>query len=109
VEFRDFVISRILETRQTRAAKQQAVLDAAWDEVVELEVGPHPDFSPNQKRVIELDYGMENGSVTIPVRRTLLYYVLKRLGLDTEPSARKPKDQQIILLNGKNIREKTSV
>lgn len=100
-EYRDFVISRILETRQTRAAKQQAVSDAAWEETVNLEVGPHPDLSPNQKRVIELDYGMENGSVTIPVRRALLYYALKRLGLDTDPSARKPKDQQIVLIQYK--------
>ena len=98
-EYRDFVISRILETRQTKAAKKQAVSDAAWEEVVELEVGPHPDLSPNQRRVIELDYGMENGSVTIPVRRALLYYALKRLGLDTDLSARKPQDQQIVLMN----------
>lgn len=102
-EYRDFVISRILETRQTRAAKKQAVSDAAWEEVVELEVGPHPDLSPNQRQAIELDYGMENGSVTIPVRRALLYYALKRLGLDTDPSARKPQDQQIVLLNREAI------
>ncbi len=102
-EYRDFVISRILETRQTRASKPQAVSDAAWDEVVELEVGPHPDLSTNQKKVIELDYGMQNGSVTIPVRRALLYYALRRLGLDTEPSARKPQDQQIVLLNRDSI------
>ena len=72
--------------------------------MVELEVGPHPDLSANQKRVIELDYGMENGSVKIPVRRALLYYALKRLGLDTDPSARKPQDQQIILLNTNEFR-----
>lgn len=102
-EYRDFVVSRILETRQTRAAKKPAVSDFAWDEMVELEVGPHPDLSPNQRQVIELDYGMENGSVTIPVRKALLYYALKRLGLDTDPSARKPQDQQIVLLNSMAI------
>jgi len=102
-EFRDFVISRILETRQTRAAKKQAVSDVAWEEVVTLKVGPHPDLSPNQKRVIELDYGMEKGISTIQVRRALLYYALKRLGLDTDPSARKPQDQQIVLLNSASL------
>ena len=35
----------------------------------------------------------------IKVRRALLYYALKRLGLDTEPSARRPQDQQIVLVN----------
>jgi predicted DNA-binding transcriptional regulator YafY len=98
-DYRDFVISRVIETRQTRASKKPAVPDVAWEEMVTLEVGPHPELSPNQKRVIELDYGMENGIVTIPVRRALLYYALKRLGLDTDPAARKPQDQQIVLLN----------
>jgi hypothetical protein len=98
-EYRDFVISRVIETRQTRAAKKQAVSDVVWEEMVELEVGPHPDLSLNQRRVIELDYGMVNGIVTIPVRRALLYYALKRLGLDTDQAAREPQDQQIVLLS----------
>ncbi|PKP79134.1 MAG: hypothetical protein CVT81_00120 [Alphaproteobacteria bacterium HGW-Alphaproteobacteria-3] len=49
--------------------------------------------------VIALDYGMKGGKAEIKVRRALLYYALRRLGLDTDPAARKPKDQQIVLLN----------
>jgi hypothetical protein len=98
-EYRDFVISRIIETRQSRSTQMQTAADADWDEIVQLEIGPHPALSQNQKRVIELDYGMQNGRVVIAVRRALLYYALKRLGLDTDPAARKPQDQQIILLN----------
>jgi hypothetical protein len=98
-EYRDFVISRIIDTRQSRSTDMQATSDVAWDEVVALEIGPHPELSPNQKRVIELDYGMQNGRVVIPVRRALLYYALKRLGLDTDPAARNPQDQQIVLIN----------
>ena len=102
-EYRDFVISRIIETRQSRSTQMQTAADADWDEIVQLEIGPHPALSQNQKRVIELDYGMQNGRVVIPVRRALLYYALKRLGLDTDPAARKPQDQQIILLNTNDI------
>lgn len=98
-EYRDFVISRIVATRQSRDARMISTNDTAWDEIVELKIAPHPDLSPAQKRAIELDYGMISGSVHIPVRRALLYYALKRLGLDTDPAARKPQDQQIILLN----------
>lgn len=98
-EYRDFVISRIIETRQSRSTEMQATADVTWDEIVALEIGPHPELSPNQKRVIELDYGMQNGRVVIPVRRALLYYALKRLGLDTDPAARNPQDQQIVLIN----------
>ena len=102
-EYRDFVISRIVETRQSRSTQMQTAADTDWDEIVQLEIGPHPALSQNQKRVIELDYGMQNGRVVIPVRRALLYYALKRLGLDTDPAARKPQDQQIILLNTNDV------
>jgi len=102
-EYRDFVISRVVDTRQSRPAAATAAVDKAWDEIVDLEVGPHPDLSPNQRRVIELDYGMQDGCVKISVRRALLYYSLKRLGLDTDPAARPPQDQQIVLLNREAI------
>jgi hypothetical protein len=42
---------------------------------------------------------MRSGKAKIKVRRALLYYALRRLGLDTDPSARRPQDQQIVLLN----------
>ena len=102
-EFRDFVISRVMEVRQTRPAANQSIADRAWDEIVELHIGPHPALSPNQRRVVELDYGMDNGQAMIPVRRTLLYYALKRLGLDTDPAARRPQDQQIVLLHADKV------
>jgi hypothetical protein len=103
-EFRDFVISRVMEARQTRPPADPLAFDSAWNELVELHIGPHPALSPNQQRVVELDYGMNNGQVTILVRQALLYYALKRLGLDTDPAARKPQDQQIVLLNNEAIR-----
>jgi hypothetical protein len=56
-----------------------------------------------QKKVIALDYGMEDGLAQIKVRKALLYYTLKRLGLDTDPNVRKPQDQQIVLLNRDEI------
>ena len=42
---------------------------------------------------------MLNGKIEIVVRKALLFYALKRLGLDTDPGARRPQDQQIVLLN----------
>lgn len=46
---------------------------------------------------------MRGGKAKIKVRRALLYCALKRLGLDTDPAARTPQDQQIVLLNRKAI------
>ena len=53
--------------------------------------------------MIALNYGMRGGTAKIKVRRALLYYALKRLGLDTDPGARKPQDQQIVLVNAAEV------
>ena len=53
--------------------------------------------------VIGLAYGMRGGKAKIPVRKALLYYALKRLGLDAERTARRPQDQKIVLLNRAQI------
>lgn len=97
--FKDFLLSRILVIRASRESEASAADDRDWHSEVTLEVAPHPDLSDAQAKVIALDYGMGGGKAKIKVRRALLYYTLKRLGLDTEPGARKPQDQQIILLN----------
>jgi predicted DNA-binding transcriptional regulator YafY len=97
--FKDFLLSRIIETRGTKPSELSADDDADWNEQVTLEIGPHPELSETQQRVIALDYGMRSGRAKISVRKALLYYALKRLGLDTDPAARQPQDQQIILLN----------
>ena len=97
--FKDFLLSRMLKVRGTAEAVTTAAEDADWHSEVTLEVGPHPELSETQAKVIALDYGMQDGKAEIKVRRALLYYTLKRLGLDTDPSARKPQDQQIVLLN----------
>ena len=96
--FKDFLLSRILETRRVQPSQIGSATDMDWAEQVDLVIGPHPDLSDTQRRVIELDYGMTGGSARISVRRALLYYALRRLGLDSAPSSRKPEEQQIVLL-----------
>lgn len=103
--FKDFLLSRIIETRGTKPSEIDADGDADWNEQVTLEIGPHPELSETQQKVIALDYGMRGGRAKIPVRKALVYYALKRLGLDTDPDARKPQDQQIVLLNREVIHE----
>ena len=52
-----------------------------------------------EKKIIAVDYGLRAGKVRIPVRKALLYYARRRLGLDTDPTARRPQEQQIVLLS----------
>ncbi|MGO4915984.1 WYL domain-containing protein [Pseudogemmobacter sp. W21_MBD1_M6] len=97
--FKDFLLSRVLEIRAVRESQVTATNDKDWNAEVTLEIVPHPALSETQAKVIALDYGMRGGKAKIKVRRALLYYALRRLGLDTDPAARRPQDQQIVLLN----------
>lgn len=101
--FKDFLLSRIIATRGAKPSEVGPDADADWNEQVTLEIRPHPDLSDTQQKVVALDYGMRSGRAKIPVRRALLYYALKRLGLDTDPAARQPQDQQIVLLNRNSV------
>lgn len=101
--FKDFLLSRILDIRGSRVSGILADEDHDWNAVVTLEIGPHPALSDTQAKVIALDYGMVSGKAEIRVRRALLYYALRRLGLDTDPAARRPQDQQIVLMNRDSI------
>lgn len=96
--FKDFLLSRIIEVRSIRPSGASPEDDADWNELITLEIGPHPELSESQKRIIALDYGMRGGRAQIQVRKALRYYALRRLGLDTPLEARRPQDQQIVLL-----------
>jgi len=96
--FKDFLLSRVIGRRSFRSSEVSPKDDADWNEIITLEIVPHPDLSESQKRVIALDYGMREGHAQIRVRKALRYYALRRLGLDTPPEVRRPQDQQIVLL-----------
>lgn len=97
--FKDFLLARILGIRDSRPSDADPSQDADWHTHITLEIGPHPGLSDAQKKVIALDYGMRGAKASITVRKAMLYYAIKRLGLDADPSTRSPADQQIVLLN----------
>lgn len=97
--FRDFVLGRLSKPKPAGPATSRPEDDLAWSEIVELRIAPHPKLTAAQRRAISLDYGIRGASIAIPVRRALLFYALKRLGLDVGPDVRPPHEQHIVLLN----------
>lgn len=102
-EFKDVLLSRIMQTRGVRANEVTAATDIAWQEHITLEIGTTVNYLRAQKKVIALDYGMSGGKAKIKIRCALLYYALKRLRIDANPGARKPQDQPIVLLNAAEV------
>src|SRR3546814_6678744 len=90
--FKDFLLSRILETGVSRRSEVNGAADQDWQQHIVLEVGPHPDLSELQKKVIELDYGMRDGKAGGTIRRAFLYYTLKRLGMQNGTTKRREQE-----------------
>jgi predicted DNA-binding transcriptional regulator YafY len=107
-EFRDFVLGRMRKARISGERETDPAQDAAWNDTIELEIAPHPGLSEAQAKAIALDYGMTTRSARLPVRRALLYYALKRLGLDHDADSRPPNAQQIVLLNRDAVQRQLS-
>ena len=95
-EFRDFVLSRFSEILNDEG---EAVFleehDKKWNTWVDLIIEPDPRLSDARKRIIELDYQMENGQRTLKTRAALLMYLLQKLHLDQYKS--NAEAQQIIV------------
>lgn len=103
-DFRDFLLVRILELRDLQPAEIDSSADICWHNFIEVKIKPHPGLSEVQKKIIERDYGMENGVGTIKVRAALYFYLERHLGLE-ECVSRPPQEQQIILVNRDEIKE----
>jgi WYL domain len=97
--FRDFVLGRLSKPKLGEPARSAPKDDRDWTAFITLAIAPHPDLTPAQSRAIAVDYGIRGRSTAIKVRRALLFYALKRLGLDVPAGTRPPHEQHIVLVN----------
>jgi predicted DNA-binding transcriptional regulator YafY len=103
--FADFVLARVLEIGESRPASATSTLDREWNEVVEFKLAPLPTLTLAQRRAVEYDYGMENGSVSIPMRLCLTYYFERHHALDLDPKNLEPGRIQLCWINRDEIEE----
>lgn len=104
-QFKDFLLPRILTTRAQAAPDADPAEDCVWQEFAGVALKPHPGLSEDQQQVIACDYGMKDRKVSVKVRLALLYYFLKRLGLDFHEEQRNPKEQHVVLADPDTTRK----
>lgn len=97
--FRDFVLARMLADGETRPSEIEPMSDVAWHKTIGLCIAPHPSLIGQARRIIELDYGMEDGQLEIRSRLSLSFYLMRHLRLDLDATLFHPEQQQIVLLN----------
>jgi hypothetical protein len=100
-KFKDFLLPRILGVRGKDKAGAAGEQDWLWNNYFDVIIGPHPDLTESQKKVVAKDYGLDHGSGVLAVRYAMLFYVLKRLGLLGDAAKQNPRTQHIVALNRK--------
>lgn len=101
--FKDFVLGRMLSAELGEPAEVDPKADTDCTTDITLTIAPNPALSDNQQKVIALDYGMDGGFAELTVRRCMHYYLLRRLGLDADPSERRAQEHHIVLLNAQEV------
>lgn len=104
-KFKDFILSRFLEVGDTRPSEAKAEDDHEWLTFFDVVLAPNPKLSESQQKTIALDYGMEDGSMTLPVRCALLYYFNKRLRLDVAQAVDDAKETPVVVQNRKEFEQ----
>ncbi|MGL0937208.1 helix-turn-helix transcriptional regulator [Vibrio vulnificus] len=105
-DYRDFVLSRIrgipcLEAKSVKGREH----DELWNTPLTVDLKPDPRLTEIQANVVEHDYGMEQGTLTIPTNAALVRYVLDAYNIDINVLDSNPKGQQIIVRNFEELKQ----
>lgn len=101
--YNDFNLGRILNTGDIKPHVIDHTHDFEWFTDITFTIEPHPGLTDEQRKGIELDYGMTDGKLEFEVNAAFVFYMLKRLGLEEGHEEREPIKQQIVLVNREQI------
>ncbi|MFA3790842.1 WYL domain-containing protein [Aliiglaciecola sp. SL4] len=104
--FRDFVITRVSKVALLDKPVEEfemAIEDNQWMRKMDLHIVPHPT-NVQYPQAIELDYGMDNGTLCLTVRAALVGYLLRRWNVDcTEDASLQGGEYQLWLRNRQTL------
>lgn len=100
-DYRDFVLSRFRGVPELQDEKHDNGQDGdtGWTAEVAVIIEPDPRLKPQQKAIIEQDFGMQGGQLIIPTRGALVQYVLQRFQIDLTKIQTRASAQQIVVTN----------
>lgn len=97
--FKDFLLSRTLEVHNDGEQGSPATADRFWNEYLDVVLVPNPQLSKSQQEIIAIDFNMDNGKLTLPMRKAILYYFKRRLRLDVAEALDRPQEAPVIVAN----------
>ncbi|WP_434996647.1 helix-turn-helix transcriptional regulator [Vibrio scophthalmi] len=104
-DYRDFVLSRIHDIPEVNNSTIYGkASDTLWNTNVNVELVPDARFNEKQKAVIEKDYGMSDGVLSIATNASLIKYVFDAYNINTHMQKYNPQGQQILVRNIDELR-----
>lgn len=100
-DYRDFVLSRFRGEPDLMDAPSEhtRALDKGWNTPLTVVIAPDSRLKPEQRAIIEADYGMRDGQLVMKTRGALVQYVLQRYQIDPTKVHAKATAQQIVVTN----------
>ena len=103
--FRDFAIARLeVNGVVADAVSVNPESDFGWTTQIPVILVPHPELSPNQRKMVMLDYGMNQGRLVLQCRKAMLFYTLRHLNLESLQVSDHPQSQHVVIKNGDDVR-----
>jgi hypothetical protein len=84
-EYKDFVLSRIRSISRWRARTDESFEpppDISWNKFIDIVIRPRKGLSPDQRKAIEMEYGMVRGRHVMRCRQAMASYLLRLMHLD---------------------------
>lgn len=96
----DFLLTRVQDMRESTESSIAGEQDAIWNEMFTVTLKPHPKLSDSQAQAVARDYNMQDMRIGVKVRLALLYYFLRRMGLeDCDGDGKDPREQHVVIAN----------
>ncbi|MEM6580403.1 MAG: WYL domain-containing protein [Pseudomonadota bacterium] len=103
-EYRDFVLSRFRDEPEILDRSEHGVSgDLQWNSHITIVITPDPRLRRDQQEVVEVDYGMTNGTLDVRTRVKLVPYALKLLQIDPKAEVADATAQQIVVQNREDV------
>lgn len=102
-DFRDFNFGRIESAAPEAHEHRPDIIDAEWEEFVELTIEPHPQLTPDQQRMIRREYFGGTSGRIIKIRQALEMYTLRHLEIATDTQKQLPPEFLLAMVRRKEI------
>lgn len=107
-DYRDFVLSRfrgVPEEAGEMLGEHGRSGDEAWQTRVEVRLIPDRRLPAEEREMLAVDYGMQDGELALHCRGPLVLYALRELGVNPHHVEAEPRAQQIEVANREALAE----